>query len=486
MVKSISAGLSTHLSEEATTLARCWSIVRTDGVGFFFTDLDQDLTITTTEDGTNVYKASLGLRATAVANNAGLDVDNLDVDGFFDDDSLTEQELRAGLFDYAEVKVFLVNWADLSQGILRIRRGHLGEVIFTQHGFFKAELRGMTQSLQQKIGELYSAECRADLGDHRCKVPLGDNSTGTGFWTALTAYSEGDRVLYDFGGSGTARLGNIYFECTTAGVTLATPPTWNTTVGATTVEGGAYATTSFVLTSNPTNNTVMSINGKQYRFQTTLTNVDGNVLIGATIADTISNLYRAFTLGAGSGTDYAAATTANPYVTATAFDADSVDFQAITIGTFPNSYPLNETVTGGSFTTGGFMTGGLDGITWTTRQAFIRDGEITAVTSRESFTISLTDSTNAPSGWFDGGFLKFESGENNGRGLEVKTWDGAGAIEMYLPFGYLPQVGDLISIYPGCRKRVADCRDKFDNIINMRAEPYLPGQDQALAYPDAK
>lgn len=485
MVKAISVALSAHLDEEATTISRCWSIVRTDGQGFFFTDHDQDLVITTTEDGTKTYKASLGLRATAVANNAGLDVDNLDVDGFFDDDSLTEQELRAGLFDYAEVRVFMVNWADLSQGILRIRRGNLGEVIFTRQGFFKAELRGMTQHLQQRIGELYSAECRADLGDHRCKVPLGDNSTGTGLWAANTAYSEGDRVIYDFGGSGTARLNNVYFECTVAGVTLASPPTWNMTIGGTTVEGGAYATTSFVLASNPTNNTFMSINGKEYTFQTTLTNVDGHVLIGATIADTIINLHRAFTLGAGAGSLYAAATTANPYVTATAFDTDSIDLQAIVIGTFPNNYPLNESVTGGSFTTGGFMTGGLDGITWTTRRAFIRDGVVSSVTSRESFTITLTDPAGAPSGWFDGGFLKFESGENNGRGLEVKTWDGSSAIEMYLPFGYLPQVGDLISIYPGCRKRVADCRDKFDNIINMRAEPYLPGQDQALAYPDA-
>ena len=30
----------------------------------------------------------------------------------------------------------------------------------------------MTQALQQRIGELYSPECRADLGDHRCKVPI--------------------------------------------------------------------------------------------------------------------------------------------------------------------------------------------------------------------------------------------------------------------------------------------------------------------------
>lgn len=479
MVKSISSGLSTHLGQETTTLARCWSITRTDGVAFYFTDLDADLVI----DG-NTYKASLGLRASAVANNAGLDVDNLDVDGFFDDDSLTEEELRAGLFDYAEVKVFLVNWQDLSQGVLKIRRGHLGEVIFTQHGFFKAELRGLTQALQQKIGELYAPECRADLGDLRCKVPLGDASTGTSFWQANTAYAVGDKVMYDFGGSGTARLGNIYFECTTAGASLASAPSWNTTVGATTTEGGSPATGTCVFSGQPANNTFVSINGRQYLFQTTLTNVNGHVHIGATLADTIANLKNAINLGSGAGTDYAAATTANIWVSAADNGVDTVTVTALSNGTFANEYPLNDSVSGGW--TAALMAGGLDGVTWTTRRAFIRDGAITSVTDRANFTISLTDSTGTPVDWFNGGFLKFESGQNNGRGLEVKTWDGVDAIEMYLPFGYLPQVGDLISIYPGCYKRVVDCRDKFNNLHNMRAEPYLPGQDQALSYPDAK
>lgn len=480
MAKSISGGLSTHLSQEATTLARCWSIIRTDGVAFYFTDLDSDLLV----DG-NTYKASLGLRASAVANNAGLDVDNLDVDGFFDDDSLTEQDLRAGLFDYAEIKVFLVNWSDLTQGILKIRRGRIGEVIFTQHGFFKAELRGLTQALQQKIGELYAPECRADLGDNRCKVPIGDNSTGVTFWAPNTTYAEGDRVMYDFGGSGTARLGNIFFECTTPGASLGSPPSWNITVGGTTVEGGSPAVGTCIFVGVPANGSFVTVNGRQYTFQTSLVNLNGNVKIAAgDLPGTMSNLVAAITLGAGSGTAYAAATTANDDITASSNGVDTVTVTALDSGVVGNEYSLNDSVSGGWTAT--FMSGGLDGITWTTRQAFIRDGIITAVTDRANFTISFTDSSNTPSGWFDDGFLKFESGTNNGRGLEVKTWDGVSAIEMRLPFGYLPTVGDLISIYPGCHKRVPDCRDKFNNLHNMRAEPYLPGQDQALSYPDAK
>src|SRR5690606_6756259 len=137
----------------------------------------------------NVYKASSGYSRTAIANDASLSVDNLDIEGVFDDEAITEEELRAGLFDQAEVRIFLVNWADPSMGALRMRRGWFGEVVLTEQGVFRTELRGMTQALSQRIGELYRPECRADLGDHRCKVPIAPPVIARG-----TAYAAGDTV----------------------------------------------------------------------------------------------------------------------------------------------------------------------------------------------------------------------------------------------------------------------------------------------------
>jgi uncharacterized phage protein (TIGR02218 family) len=75
-------------------------------------------------------------------------------------------------------------------GSLRMRRGWFGEVILTQSGAFRTELRGMTQALQQRIGEVYSPKCRADLGDHRCKVDLE-------LWTrGGTVTSATDRAVF--------------------------------------------------------------------------------------------------------------------------------------------------------------------------------------------------------------------------------------------------------------------------------------------------
>jgi hypothetical protein len=70
------------------------------------------------------------------------------------------------------------------------------------------------------------------------------------------------------------------------------------------------------LTGQPSDTNTFTLGAKTYTLQTTLTNTDGNIKIGATTADTCANIVAAITLGAGSGTVYAAATTAHPTCTA--------------------------------------------------------------------------------------------------------------------------------------------------------------------------
>jgi len=60
--------------------------------------------------------------------------------------------------------------------------------------------------------------------------------------------------------------------------------------------------------------------GKTYTFQTTLTDSNGNVLIGADNTATMVNLAAAINLGAGAGTKYADSMTANPHCSAAASD----------------------------------------------------------------------------------------------------------------------------------------------------------------------
>ena len=91
---------------------------------------------------------------------------------------IIEAAILAGLYDFAQVETFLLNYADISQGVLQLRTGWLGEVQLNQQHFV-AEVRGLTQKLSQHMGELYSPVCRARLGDERCKVDVsGFSETG--------------------------------------------------------------------------------------------------------------------------------------------------------------------------------------------------------------------------------------------------------------------------------------------------------------------
>ena len=168
-MKSISTALSLHLDGEVTTLASCWRIVRRDGQEFYFTDHDQDI-----EFEGNIYEAESSYDRTAVANSADMSVDNMDVAGILDSEKISEEDMRNGLFNRADVYVFIVNWADPSQGALKVRRGWFGEIIVNENGQFSTEIRGLAQALSHNFIEVYSAECRADFCDSRCKLNIAD------------------------------------------------------------------------------------------------------------------------------------------------------------------------------------------------------------------------------------------------------------------------------------------------------------------------
>ena len=162
-MKEVSAAFAAHLAQEVTTIATCWKLVRRDGALMGFTDHDQDIVM----DGVT-YKAASGFTPSAIHNTANLSVDNLDVEGMLSAGSITEADVMCGKYDFAEISIFQVNYRDLSAGKMDMRQGWLGEVALGKHAFV-AEVRGLMQRLTFTIGDLYSASCRAALGDSRCR-----------------------------------------------------------------------------------------------------------------------------------------------------------------------------------------------------------------------------------------------------------------------------------------------------------------------------
>lgn len=173
-MQQIDPGLASHLAGEVMTLATCWRITRRDGVSQYFTDHDRDVTV----DG-DTYMARSGIVPSAVTSQAGLAVDNLELEGLLDSETIARDGLLGGLYDHAELEIFMVNYGAPHDGRLHVKTGWLGEVTL-RDGVFVAEVRGISAALQQTIGEVYTPTCRAQLGDHRCKKVLTScTHTGT-------------------------------------------------------------------------------------------------------------------------------------------------------------------------------------------------------------------------------------------------------------------------------------------------------------------
>ena len=154
------------LGHALTTLAFCWRVERRDGVAVGLTGHDRDLPI----DGL-LHRAAPGMVPSAIRRGLGLDGDTMDVAGALVSAAIGEADLVAGRWDGARVVLFAVDWTDPTGGRVALGEGRLGAVEL-RDGQFTAELKGLSAALARPVVEETSPECRAELGDRRCRVPM--------------------------------------------------------------------------------------------------------------------------------------------------------------------------------------------------------------------------------------------------------------------------------------------------------------------------
>ncbi len=259
MTKTAQPAMDTHLLKGVTTLATAALITRTDEQKFRVTTSAESIPIDIGDGlGEQSYSASEGVARSNIQNDAELNVDNMDVLGVFNNSMLTETDLRRGLFDFADFKIFVFNHQDTSttMGIIKIFRGQFGEVVTTTQGTFRVTVRSLVQVYSKETGESYSKDCRADLGDIRCRVPL--------YWDTVEPANKTDRTFpvselivntdYLLGDFVTVPVtpgpgpfiwedyGDRIYEVTTAGTSDATIAIPDTTIGNTHTQGTAVLT----------------------------------------------------------------------------------------------------------------------------------------------------------------------------------------------------------------------------------------------------
>ena len=184
------SALDVSVRRQATTLARCWRIERTDGSTLGLTDHDEALEV----DGTRCEPIA-GTDASTTQVSLGLAVEDAEIVGALSYYSLDEGDLERGLYDGAEVRLYLVDWCDPAIHA-RLATYVVGEVT-RMDGAFRAELRGIVQRLERPTGRRFSRACDAELGDERCGVALDGPTRRTTATVTGTARRSVEMALAD-------------------------------------------------------------------------------------------------------------------------------------------------------------------------------------------------------------------------------------------------------------------------------------------------
>lgn len=177
-MRTIPPALAAELASGATTLCRCWKAIRRDGTILGFTDHDRDLSFSAV-----IFQAQSGLEATEAEASLGLAVGGAEITGALMADAIREEDIAAGLWDFATVETWLVDWRDVTRRLL-LDTGHIGE-IRREGERFTAEVRSLAHVFDQVQGRRYEAQCDAALGDARCGLDLSLPSRRTGITVVI-------------------------------------------------------------------------------------------------------------------------------------------------------------------------------------------------------------------------------------------------------------------------------------------------------------
>lgn len=358
MPRTIPTALQTHLNNNSHAVVRLVKLTRVDGTVLRFAETDVPVTVDgeTFQPGEGLVVGSVPFGLDGFASGIDLSI------GATTETLIDVDDLRAGLWDDAEIYVYVADAINPEHGKFILFYGNAADIEIEREGQAKISFTGLLSRANAISLEYYSAMCRAFLGDKRCRIPILPN--GGNYKPDIqrsTAYAVGDLArVRTAGANNPSDYANRYFECTTAGTTAGSAPTWNTTIGGTTTDGT---------------------------------------------------------------------------------------------------------------------------VVWTARDAWVRYGQIDTINNGYSFTLKNFTESRAVDGWFKDGLIIFRSGVLAGKMMEVRDWEQTTkTVKTFLALEQTPAADDWVEIYPGCDRTVTMCRDRYENVINMRAEPNVPGKAVVAAY----
>jgi uncharacterized phage protein (TIGR02218 family) len=154
------------MTDELTSLAFCWLLERRDGAGLALTSHDRPLRV-----GGVHHDPAPGITPAAIRSELGLEPKSSEVAGSLSSKAISEGDLVAGRWDGAALQLVAVDWQAPETPPAELLSGNLGQVA-SRDGGFEAELLGAAAKLERPVCPITSPECRAELGDPRCRVAM--------------------------------------------------------------------------------------------------------------------------------------------------------------------------------------------------------------------------------------------------------------------------------------------------------------------------
>ena len=99
------------------------------------------------------------------------------------------------------------------------------------------------------------------------------------------------------------------------------------------------------------------------------------------------------------------------------------------------------------------------------------NGTVSQIISQDCIIGNHRENRSVPVGYYKYGTIKFLSGKLRGITMQIKD-EVDGKIYL-LRNTKLIEIGDSYEIFAGCNKTLSVCKNKFNNVVNFRGEPYI-------------
>lgn len=475
-MKTVPAVLQATLEGELATLAVCWKLMLQNGTNYFFTNHDVDLVI----DG-DTYEAASGAMPLALDQNTKLSPDNMDIVAFLESAKISEADILAGDLNYAAIDIFVVDYNNL-----RPLGGQTDTAIF---GNVSTTWGQQVELTDVKIHGHFDPDNQASIWNADVPACIVTKLWVYLRWTgdasvlmkmAIYDASDPDSKLWTIeavtpevsvgAGDPTSRWRSINCNFTlTAGKKALAIIAWN-------IPFNIYGVRMFYDYTGGTPNYTFASCDAPGEFNDPLDN-DGAI--------------KHFNWSMYAEYSYTSPLTEKLWL-AKGWVLGKIEIrdQAFTVEIRGKAQHLDQQLIEQTTPECRAVLGDARCVVDMDDSDGTYRYDAGAVTSQSDDRRTFIDSS-APNSedFFSGGLLTWNTpasgesynGANAGYQMEVKSYDIA--TREFILFQPMPaniEIGDEFTVKYGCNKSTTQCKARFNNLVNFRGEPFIPGWDTVL------